>query len=467
MMTIWHPQLDHWYGPRYLAIADALADDIATGKLKAGDRLPTHRELAYNLGLTVGTVTRAYGEADARGLTIGEVGRGTFVCGASRSPSATTLAVPDRHDPNIIDFGLNLPVSGNGAAHLAAALGGLSRAGNGLRSFMEYQPERGLAHHRAAGSDWLRRIGLIVDPERIVVTNGGQHGIATIFMALSRPGSLVLTESLSWPGMKDVADHLNLRLQGIAMDDQGLRADALEAACRSAQAKMLYILPTLQNPTGAVMSIERRREIIAVARQFDLTIVEDDVYGFLLGDDRPPPLVALAPDIVYYVTSMAKCLMPGLRVGFVATPPGAAEAIGGAMRTTVRMTAPLMAEITAGWIADGSADAMAAEQRSAVEIRQALAQRILKDFPTASDPSGFHIWLTLPDGWSSADVVGEAQRQGVVVMGAAPFRVGRGPEPQAIRICLGGPEVALDVERGLEIIAALLHRKSLPNRAII
>jgi DNA-binding transcriptional MocR family regulator len=267
--------------------------------------------------------------------------------------------------------------------------------------------------------------------------------------------------------MKDVADHLNLRLQGIAMDEQGLRADALEAACRAAQAQILYILPTLQNPTGTVMSIERRREIIAVARQFDLTIVEDDVYGFLLGDDRPPPLVALAPDIVYYITSMAKCLMPGLRVGFVATPPGAAEAVGGAMRTTVRMTAPLMAEIVAGWIADGSADAMAEQQRSAVETRQALAQRILKDFPTASDSSGFHIWLTLPEGWSSADFVAEAQRQGVVVMGAAPFRVGRGPEPQAIRICLGGPEVALDVERGLKIIAALLHRKSLPNRAII
>ena len=94
-MTIWHPQLDDWHGPRYLAIADALADDVATGKLEAGERLPTHRELAYRLGLTVGTVSRAYREAEARGLTIGEVGRGTFICGAARAPSAATLAVPD------------------------------------------------------------------------------------------------------------------------------------------------------------------------------------------------------------------------------------------------------------------------------------------------------------------------------------------------------------------------------------
>lgn len=471
-MTIWIPDLSRRRGPRYLAIADALADDIATGQLKEGEQLPTHRELAYQLGITVGTVSRAYAEAESRGLTAGEVGRGTFVRKSSSAPSGVPLLVPDHHHPGIVDFGLNLPVQGDGPMRLAESVDRLSKAPGVLCKLLDYQPELGLARHRAAGAAWLRGTKVQVDAERVAVTSGAQHGLAATLMAITRPGALVLTEQLSWPGIKDLADQLHLRLHGVAMDDDGLRPDAFEAACRSMQPVVLYTMPTLQNPTAVIMPEERRREIVNVARHYGVTIIEDDVYGFLLGDAVPTPLASLAPEQVYYITSMAKCLMPGLRVGFVAAPPGKIDRIGAAVRATIRMTPPLMAEIVSDWIETGSAAAMAAAQLDHVRQRQAIAREILGRVdlgghgPT-SDRRAFHIWLPLPDSWNGDDFIAEARRQEVILMSAQPFQIGRGQAPRYVRVCLGGPPTLADVERGLTVLAGILERRMAPIRAVV
>src|SRR5262245_36097025 len=218
-MTRWLPDLSSHEGPRYLAIADALAGEISAGRLGPGARLPTHRVLAEKLGVTVGTVSRAYAEAIRRGLVSGEVGRGSFV-----RREASDLAREDQEqgeDAALIDLGLNFPLVGEEERRLAGSLAALS-VGRSLAGLLEYKPHGGTLRHRAAGASWLARTGLDAPAEQVLVCGGAQHAMAVIFSALTRPGDTILTERLTYPGMKALAEMLHLKLAGIEMDDEGL-----------------------------------------------------------------------------------------------------------------------------------------------------------------------------------------------------------------------------------------------------
>src|SRR5206468_1294184 len=144
-----------------------------------------------------------------------------------------------------------------------------------------------------------------VTADRVLVSSGNQHGMTAVLAALLSPGDLVLTEALTYPGMKNLAGLLSLRLQGVALDEQGMRPDALAAACRARSPKAVYCVPTLQNPTTSIMSEERRRQIAAVAREHGVLIVEDDVHG-RIPERAPRPLSAFAPERAVYLTGMSK-----------------------------------------------------------------------------------------------------------------------------------------------------------------
>ncbi|MBV8535070.1 MAG: PLP-dependent aminotransferase family protein, partial [Alphaproteobacteria bacterium] len=303
MMTIWLPKLDDRAGPLYLAIADQLARDLQAGRIKPGDRLPTHRELAWKLGVTVGTVTRAYAEAERRGLIAGEVGRGTFIRERSVDLPATAVA-----DDDFVDLGRSFPADTKPNVAIGRLLGELAAAPE-LPQLLSYATNLGLPAHRATGVEWLKRSGLATTPAEVVVTNGAQHAITIAMAAVARAGDVVLSEQLTFYGMKSVAGLLSLRLHGVAMDEYGLMPDALDAACRQTNPKALYCIPTLQNPTAAIMPAERRQEISEICRRHGVVIVEDDIYGFLSADG-PPPLTSFAPDSGVYLTSLSKSVAP-------------------------------------------------------------------------------------------------------------------------------------------------------------
>ena len=452
-MTIWVPDLRARRGPRYLAIADALGDDAGAGRLRAGTRLPTHRDLADRLGLTVGTVTRAYTEAARRGLVAGEVGRGTFV----RAPVRPGQAGAPAEGPDFVDLSANLPPATRGdgeAATLGRTLGRLSRQAE-LGRLLAYPPDGGRREHRAAGAEWVRRSGLVAPPERVLVSSGSQHGMTAVFAALTTPGDVVATEALTYPGMKTLAGLLSLRLQGLAMDQHGLRPDALAAAGRGRRPKALYCVPTLQNPTSALMPEERRREVAAVAREHGILIVEDDVHGRLM-ERAPRPLSSFAPDVAVYLTGTSKVLAPGLRVGFIVAPDALVPRIAAAIRGTTWMAAPLMAEIAAAWIEDGTAESILARKRKEAAARQRLAARVLDRFEVQTHPDSYHLWLHVPRPWRSETFAEAARRSGVAVTPAAAFAVARGGVPEAVRVCLGGARDRGDLERALHVLAGLL-----------
>lgn len=453
-MTIWTPERGREDVPLYLSIADAIGADSASGRLAPGTRLPTHRDLAERLGITVGTVTRAYAEAARRGLVSGEVGRGTFVRGAAAEYVA--LGAAGVGEASLVDLSLNHPpaAAGHPGDALGKTLAALSKRA-GLDGLLAYPPEGGAADHREAGAAWIARTGLKAAPDHVLVTNGSQHGMTALFASLLRPGDVVLTEALTYPGMKALASLLHLRLQGVAMDELGLRPDAVEAACRSG-AKAVYCVPTLHNPTTAVMPEARRKEIAAIARAHNLLIVEDDVHG-LLPENAPRPISAFAPELSCYLTGTAKSLAPGLRIGYILAPPPLVPRLAAGIRATTWMATPLMAEIASRWIRDGVADEILRRRRQEAAARQKLASALLGRFHFQSHTFAYHLWLHLPEPWRSEAFVDQSRRRGVAVNPAQAFLVGRGAAPHAVRVCLGAPRDRAQLDKGLRVLVEILE----------
>jgi DNA-binding transcriptional MocR family regulator len=451
-MTTWSPNLKGRDGPRYLAIADTLAEDVGAGRLKPGARLPTHRDLAGALGVTVGTVTRAYAEAHRRGLVRGEVGRGTFVGRGSEDSIPFGAAAGD--DGSLIDLSLNFPVGEGEDTALAATLSRLAGR-DGLAGVLDYQPHAGTARHRAAGAAWVARVGVEAPADQVLVCSGGQHAMAVVFSTLAKPGDVVLTESLTYPGMRTLAALLHLRLQGLAMDDKGIRPEAFAAACRGRAPRLLYCVPTIHNPTGAVMPESRRREIAAIAKAHNVLIVEDDTYG-CLPPERPLPLWALAPEVTLYIAGLSKSVAPGLRIAYLVAPKRLYEQLVPGIRSTTWMAAPLMAEIAAAWIDDGTADLLLKRKRKEATERQALARKVLGRRTAVGHPHSYHLWLRLSAPWTSESFTAEARRSGVAVTPGEAFAVGGGAPPGAVRVCLGAVRSRARLEKGLRVLAEVL-----------
>jgi DNA-binding transcriptional MocR family regulator len=454
-MTTWQPSLEGHSGPRYIAIAEALAQDIGEGRLAAGERLPTHRDLAWRLGVTVGTVTRAYGEAERRGLIAGEVGRGTFV--RERVPIDMPLPAKDEAESGFVDLSFNLPPSHPDQRLVAEAVAEIGADGQ-LGRFLAYDMGLGRAEHRAAGALWMSEAGLAAAPDEVVVTAGAQHGMLLAVAALARPGDVVLTEELTYYGIKSIAALLELRLHGLPLDEHGLLPEALDAACRATGAKVLYCIPTLQNPTASVMPAERRREIARICERHDVAIVEDDVYGFL-PERAPAPLSSFAPERSVYVTGLSKCVAPGLRVGYLRADRSLLERLGAGLRASTLMASPLMAEVAARLIRSGQARDMALWQRAEAKARQAIAAGALAGAEVETHPEAFHLWLKLPEPWRREVFTTEARARGVGIAPAEVFAVGRQPVPHAARICLQAARSRAQVDTALAVLSDLLARR--------
>ena len=452
---MWLPNLDSRKGPVYRAIADAIDEDVQSGTLRAGSRLPPHRDLADHLGVTVTTITRAYTEAARRGLINGHVGRGTFIRGQEPYDDAGA-------DNSVLDLSINVLMPDKEVANLAAHL--FQRRVLPWTQLLGYAPKRGHQRHRQAMAAWLKQLGMVADPDNIVLTAGAQHGLTTAIASLLEPGETLLTEELTYSGVRRIAQQMHLKVRGVAMDAEGLRPDALETACRSTRARVLYCMPRMQNPTSAVMSERRRRHVAALAEKYRLTVVEDDTYGFL--SPERTPLGPLIPHRTLFVTSLSKSLFPGLRLGCVVAPAAFVDKIAGAVWTTMINTSPIGADLMSGWIEDGTAASNAEWNRHEGAARQIMAKRLLAGERYQTHPLSHHIWLSLPPRWSSDGFVAQARSRGVVLNASSEFAVGD-QHPKAVRLCLGTPRTRAGLEQALARVAECLSDRAPAARAVV
>ncbi|MGO4832181.1 PLP-dependent aminotransferase family protein, partial [Rhizobiaceae sp. 2RAB30] len=326
---------------------------------------------------------------------------------------------------------------------------------DGLGLLMRYQEAGGSMRDKAAGATWLAsRLGA-VGPERLLVCPGAQGALLALLGSIAGPGDMVCADALAYPGFLAVADYLRIRVVGIEMDAEGLVPEAFEAACRQERPRALYCNPTLHNPTTSTLPLARRERIVAIARRHGVLVIEDDAYG-ALPVDPVTPLAALAPDIVYHVAGLAKCVSPALRVAYLVQPEGAKAAqLAGAIRATAGMASPLTSAVATQWIEDGTAQLVLDAIRKESRQRQGIVADILPAEFVRADPEGFHVWLILPGRWNRGDFATRLRSAGIGVVTSDAFSVS-GPAREAVRLGLGAAPDKEALAASLRTVADLL-----------
>jgi DNA-binding transcriptional MocR family regulator len=459
---MWLPNLPTDGTPIFQQILASLERSIRDGLLPPGERLPPQRALAEKLGVSVGTVTRAYEEADRRGLTVGHVGRGTYIAYAHEIDSTRSSA-------QFIDLSLNVPPM-VAAERLLVETWGKVRRRTEFSEALNYGPVEGLPQHRRLIATWLTHTAGVetFDADRVVVTGGGQASMDLVFQHLCRPGEAILAEALTFAGMRALSRHRGYRLIPVAMDSEGLLPDSVAALAEETGARVLYTMPTLQNPTASTLSAARRESLIEIARRHQLTIVEDDVYAVYV-DRRiaPAPLVNLAPEITYYVSGLSKSLAPGLRTGFVIAPSAAlAAAVAVAVRATCFSAQSMGLLIAQQAIEDGAADQIIRENRQLLRTRGQALRAALGLPPSKPGIYSPHVWLPSSER-EARRLETQLLHNQVRVMGAAESvldaRGGSG-----LRFCVGATRRNVDFERALSgIHRAVAQPPDLDLRAAV
>lgn len=450
-------------GPRYRAIADALREAIKSGAASPGMKLPPVRGLAYELGVTVGTVSRAYALAASRGEVAGEVGRGTYVLDrsglerGSTGASSITFLTPSYASEAAMKAAYPPPVGQDEImnATLSTLLAERGRE-NGPSLFNSYPPPGGTLRDRRAAAAWLAHDHFTPTANDVFVCSGVQQAILTAILTATRPGDVILTEAITYHTMVNQAVLTGRRVMPVDMDEEGVLPTALERLARETNPAAFFLVPTLHNPTSAIMGEERRQQIADIARAHNITIIEDDVYGKLVAD-RPLPLAYLAPDQSWYLASLAKTVGCGLRIGFLLPPPSSREQARAVLNAQGQTTPSVTMDLATRLIETGSAESLCTNIVAEMQRRHEITAHMLAAHPVVTHPASLYAWLELPENWRATAFVDAAQQRGVTIAAGEDFMVGRTDRASRhVRLAIGQPQNCDELQRGLEIISALL-----------
>lgn len=445
--------------PLYSQIAEHLRRLIETDVLKPGVKLPATRELAAELGVDRATIVAAYDELLAQGLTTAHVGQGTFVARRA-SPQGRALEAAD--DPawglgaidwqqwfskaarlgvewrppdfasyhthgEVISFAGGMPDSSLFPIEaFRRVLTQVLRTEG--RELLQYSPASGYPPLRRYLADYLIRKGVQVSEADILIVNGSQQGLDLVARTLLDPGDQVVVEGPSYPGALQIFRARQAELLTVPVGDDGIRRDLLEGLLSRQSPKCLYVMPTFQNPTGVTVSLEGRRELLAMAAKAQLPVIEDDFHNELRYDGAPvTPLRGLdRKGLVIAVGTFSKILFPGLRVGWVVAPPEVMERLIVAKRAADLHTSALIQAAIYHFCRRRLLDQHMARMRLEYRRRRdALLQALARHCPagvTWTQPQGgFSLWLTLPHGMNSQSLLPEAAREGVLYTPGALF----------------------------------------------
>ncbi|MFQ4150182.1 PLP-dependent aminotransferase family protein [Arthrobacter sp. LAPM80] len=452
--------------------ADEIADmlKLQAGLMRVGEKLPSVRELSKTYAASPVTITQAITSLSAQGVVRAEPGRGTFVAGRN-SPAEPDFAWQSSTlGRSRVDPGRAGKFGGNGTAeHVQLSWGYLAPE---LQPFDELRTigSRCAKSHRAwtmappMGLPELRRVfaeELSAEPGDVLIMPGGQQSLAFAMRTLADPGTTVITESPSYPGATIAAQAAGLNLTAVPADEHGIRTDHLAEALERTRAKLIYLQPCFANPTGSVLSPERRLEVIALAKQYGAFIIEDDwARNLSLEGSAPPPLFTQDPDgHVVSIATLSKPAAPGLRVGAIAARGPAGERLRTA-RIADDMCVPALTQEIALALLTSSAwprhlkrlRTGLLERRDAMvaEIHSSMSGARVVNVPTG----GIHLWVKLPDGTDSTALTAAANRAGVLVGDGRQYYVDEPPAPY-IRLSYSAASIA-QIQAGVRRVATLL-----------
>lgn len=460
-MSFWKPDLKKYEQPLYRAIAEAIRDAIEEGSLSPGDRLLPHRIMADELGVTIGTVARGYNLAAEWGLVSGEVGRGSIV----KHPDSIYPHVPLELNGSYIDMGVLQPTpTTDPELRNQAYEDTLKFVGQRWknRAFQGFPPEFGLSVHREAGASWIRRRGIPASADEVLLTAGSQEAFHLLLSTYTNPGNSIFVEENTHVSMKFLGNFLNLKMIGIPLDDQGLIPQALNNAAKQNNAQILFLTPTLQSPTTAIMSAERRQEIVDIACRNNLFIIENDPFSEF-ADNAPAPIAHYAPERTAYVTTLSYVGSPEIRIGYMKIFKKKIPELQAAKRALAIAGSVISAEIATHWINTGILERLMLWQTKEIRARASSIQKILKGFDYQYSPNGLFLWLKLPAPWRATDFAIAANERNVMVLEAERFMIGRGAAPHAIRISITSAQNRELFKEGLKILSELMNSPAKAN----
>lgn len=445
--------------PLYRRIAEAISAALSTGAIATHVKLPPMRHLADELKVTVGTVKRAYDELEKRGLLKCTVGDGCYTQAPNTRVTADFLnALEDDSADDCIDLAHNAHILDPSALTLfAQALQNLAQDPQRMAKIHQYSPEVGLLSHRQAATAWLKLSQVDCRADQIMITNGAQHGLFCALATLCRYGDSIAAEHLSYPGLMMAARTLGLRLHGLAMDEQGLIPEALLALLQKHKLQVLYLNPTIHNPTTLTMPTTRRQALADICHDHGITIIQDEALG-VLTDTQHPSFATLLPDATLTLSCLSKAISPGLRIGYVAAPLALVPRLAASIRANCWMASPLSIDIATQWLNDGTLFRLRVQQRAIIAHRLALAKPLLGDLNYASHPDCAHVWLELPEPWRADEAQATLAQHNILVSTAESFAIGRLPTPPRIRVSLSGSAHETDVMTGIRTVQQVLQQ---------
>jgi DNA-binding transcriptional MocR family regulator len=488
--------------PLYVQIREQLRDRILNGGLKPGDRLEPSRELAHQLGVHRTTVGNAYADLESEGLIQGTVGRGTYVTPLGqtlRAPRARPRRPPrdlfwesffpeEPRDDSLgrlmassVEDGVISFAAAHGAEELTspdlvrrAADAVLRREGGRL---VQYGSTSGYQPLQAYLETRLRRDGISVELDEILVTHGCQQSLDLLRRALISPGESVVCENPTYTGLWNVFESPGVRLIGVPVTPEGMDLDALESALEQTRVKLIFCSPTFQNPTGFTMPLAARQRLLELAQRFQVPIVEDDVYAALRYRGRQiPPLKALdSAGLVIYLNSFSKVGFPGLRVGWVVASRPVIERLRWAkqradLHTNLIGQAVLQEMGARGWLDKWIRKTCKVFAHKQDVLRRAIERHFPPDVHVIYPDGGMSVWVELPAFLDAAELLVKARERHMIFAPARYFYF-QNPKHNALRMCYTAlPDDK--IEKGAAILGDLLKaeirraRRGKPNSPV-
>ncbi len=459
-MTNWTPNIADGTGPIYLRLADRIEADIGSGALPPGAKLPPQRNLAFDIGVTIGTIGRAYSLLRERGLVSGEIGRGTYVLGKGVSPGEGQ-APAEAMDGSRLHFASPGKLLLDSTA--APDVGQAPIFGRLAAEISRDHPDEIVGYTRRippgwheAGRRWLSTAEWQPDVTAIVPTLGAHAAILAVVAAIAGPGDRIVFEHLTYSHVARSVELIGRRSVAVETDAEGIDPADFERLCAQTHPKAVFMMPCLHNPTLVTMPEARRREIVEIARRYNVWLIEDAIYAALL-DEHPLPVAALAPERTFHVGSLSKAVAAGFRGGWVACPPNLASRVLTAYRMISGGKPFLLAELAARLVLSGEADAIRAKVCAEIEARSAMAREAFGGFDVASHPRAPFLWMKLPEPWLSATFKQAAANDDVLIDDEDEFKSARTERTfHRVRIGFSNPPTREALAAGFARLRALL-----------
>ncbi len=441
--TTWNPDLSSAGRSKYKALAQAIREGIVSRQLSPGEKLPTVRELARQIGVTPGTVARAYAVLTDEGRLIAGVGRGTFVAGSGLHEDLPSWA------PVMLDPQPMTPEKAHLLSPKVPDMGQSAILREGMQTIAAQMPAEELLRYPTRLTDLAARQAFlrhcpkdIIGPASendVVCAHGGQSAIVMALQTILHGSNPVIAvDELSYGGFRSAAMTCRADVVHVPWDAEGARVDALEALIKTKSVQIFFTASEVNNPTVRSTSPARRVEIARLAQRYGVHVIDDHCYRIMRSDHIGPSYRALMPDLGWYLTSPSKTLSAALRIGFAVAPKAWSTALVrtatynsfGVSRLITDLYAYVLDHPDLYHVVDKVRARVAADIRAAVNVLGTQTLSWSEDVP--------FLWLELPIGWRAGAFCAAAEASGVLIKPAEDFAHRDGRLSHAVRIAING-----------------------------